>query len=318
MKTTRGFTLIELLVVIAIIALLIAILLPAVGQARQSGLRVKSLANIRTNAFIIAHYQSENNDEFVNPFDRNGIKGYPTAPVPWVWPPNPFTPGASRVASGWCYGPPFSASASESYGYHWLAHTFYAGDDRLARIQSGIAPGDRDLQLWYKENNDAGAQNNPEWIFPTSYWYPPVFWQDPIRFEPSARVNGTDANRYFIRRNRSTDVLTPSAKVLLFENKDFFANRGRQLMWNTTQASPQVAMTDGSAKTVKMADIIAETGTPGGRDVNLLLHPSGNWNPGATEMNTNMLYGAPRFTWTYGNPAYFWATRDGVKGRDVR
>lgn len=60
--TLRGFTLIELLVVIAIIALLIGILLPALGAARDSAKKLKCLTNVRSMGQAFTYYADDNKD----------------------------------------------------------------------------------------------------------------------------------------------------------------------------------------------------------------------------------------------------------------
>jgi len=61
----RGFTLIELLVVIAIIAILMAILLPSLGRAREQGKRAVCLNNLRQLMTGWIMYADDNNDKIV-------------------------------------------------------------------------------------------------------------------------------------------------------------------------------------------------------------------------------------------------------------
>lgn len=85
-----GFTLIEILVVISVIALLMAVLLPALNRARELGRRTVCMANVRRLAISMRLYLDGNEGKFPpdrlrKPTDYIEVGPYKRYRPRWIW-----------------------------------------------------------------------------------------------------------------------------------------------------------------------------------------------------------------------------------------
>jgi len=112
--SARAFTLIELLVVISIIALLVGILLPALGAARKTAQNMQCLSNIRQLGVAFASYSVDNDDKY--PSGVATDPKWPDIDVLGPYLPTNENTNAGNIGGSILICPSDDESAARSYG----------------------------------------------------------------------------------------------------------------------------------------------------------------------------------------------------------
>jgi prepilin-type N-terminal cleavage/methylation domain-containing protein len=156
----RGFTLIELLVVISIIAILVAILLPALASARERARAIQCLSNMRTQTMAAAIYQSNYKGRNVPTLKDSNRGVYPEGTTNWL-----RRVDYGKLPTDLLNGIPASPASLGLEGWVWPAYLMEAAMSRDAFM----CPKSADVTLQVESNY--AALNNPLQYSARFWWY---------------------------------------------------------------------------------------------------------------------------------------------------
>ena len=246
MKNRRAFTLIELLVVIAIIALLIGILLPAIGAARETARRAACLSGQKQFAIATASYLNDFDDYLPAYSWRVQPGGGTPSEFPDLQHPSDDGRAAIYQATDIIRRRTYLSNMPappNRLPHREFTHLVLIDYLTLNLPEPIVAcPSDRIRQQWQKdpENDRTNVPTDSQWIqhfdwwwFSSTYQVVPASWAPDIGTPANRTVEQSPSDHNWFNgtplgalgRRKGLSVNFPSQKAFMFEFYDYHTTR---------------------------------------------------------------------------------------------